>query len=297
MDVKVKCMHGIGDNLYSRPFISMLSRNATVYLDTPVPFLFTDLQNVKFLETSTAFRTQKKGLEEFLLTNKFDESPNYFAKEIDYVYGEQDLVKHGIIAHFEKSFGFEVGSTKPTLSINHYTSLPQNFYLPSKPIAVVRPVTHRKEWLCTSRSPEPKYVAWCARQLKDMGYYVISIADCIEGEEWIETEGEPIADLKLHHGELGINGTLALIEQADVVVGGSGFIVPAAIATQTPLFIIFGGRGGYDNPHKILDLRLNLKKVGWALPTDFCRCRSMNHPCNKEIKDLDSQFMRFMVNV
>lgn len=293
MRILVVCMQGIGDTIYSRPFVRMLVQDGhEVFVKTPLPFIYGDL-DVKFVKTESTLRAQKKHLEtsRYLLLDEPEVD-----KKIDFFYYARDLAAHGIISHLEVAFGYEAGSTVPIFDLPanlpaHGVSLPAN-----KRVAIVRPVTHRNEWLCTSRSPNPGYVAWCAKILMDMGFYVISIADCEDGQEWIGDDGDPPAHEKFHHGELGLERTLALLQAADLVVGGSGFIVPATIAAKTNLFIIFGGRGGYDNPHKILDLRMNLTKVGWALPTNFCRCKTMDHACDKEIRDLDSQFFKFVGN-
>lgn len=292
MKILINCMQGIGDSIYSRYFIKLLSKTNEIYLDTVLPDLYLDL-NVNFIKPDSRYRTQTKSLIE---SNVIFSNETKFDKIINFHYGPQDLKKFNILTSMEVKFGFDPGSTKLKMSlpsdlIHHNIELPGN-----KKIAIVRPVTHRNEWLCTSRSPKPNYIAWCAKILKDSGYYVISIADCEQDKEWIEGI-EPPADLKLHKGELGILGTLSLINNSDIIIGGSGFIVPAALATEKNLFIIFGGRGEYDNPHKILDIRLNLKKVGWALPNNFCRCNKMNHDCDKTINDLDDKFFNFIKDI
>lgn len=293
MRILIKCMHGIGDTIYSRPFVKMLVEDGhEVFLQTPLPFIYGDL-DVQFVKTETSLRTQKKHLAQSDVT--FVDIPSQIDKTVDFFYTTADIKFHGIVTHMETAFGYEAGSTMPVFDLP--TLVPHEVAIPAnKKLAIVRPVTYRKEWFCTSRSPRPNYVTWCARILKDMGYHVISIADCEPGREWIVKGGDPIANQKFHKGELGLERTLALMQSADLVVGGSGFIVPATIAAHTNLFIIFGGRGAYDNPQKILDLRMNLKKVGWALPDKFCRCHNMDYPCNKEIRNLDSDFFRFVGN-
>jgi len=302
MNLVINCMHGIGDNIYARPFVKLVvneqsqaDHRSSVYLKTPLPFLFEDLP-VQFIKPDTKLRTQGKAL---MNTNHLQFSPPPFQvdREISFYYDHAALQLHGITTHMEKAFGYEPGSTLPQFDLpwnlqRHQIQFPPDML--KKPIAVVRPVTHRREWLCLSRSPNPNYVSWCAKILREMGYYVISIADCAEGEEWIEYGGDPPADMKFHQGELSIPATLSLIKQASLVVGGSGFIIPATIAAKTPLFIIFGGRGGYDNPHKVFDLRMDLTRVGWAIPDNFCRCTAMDHDCDKTISDLDSIFFNFM---
>ena len=300
-NVLIRCMQGIGDQIYSRPFIRRASlQGDDVYVRTTLPELYRDL-NVKLVDPgSSTYRTQRRAYDSSASLYEFN-PPQIFNRYIDYHYGNKELKLNGIVSHMEQAFGF---TPAPILDLNlpRFTrelSKQVDELIADRPlerIAIVRPVTQRREWYCETRSPEPRYIGWCARMLRDAGYYVISIADCEPEEEWIEGD-EPPAHLKLHHGELGIYGTLELIKRATVVVGGSGFIIPASVAAGVNLFVIFGGRGEYDNPHKVFDLRMNLTKIGWALPDHFCRCNKMVHTCDKTISTLDDQFFRFMSNV
>lgn len=289
--ILVECMQGIGDQIYSRPFVRLLAQDHDVYLKCVLPDLYSDMR-VKFIDPGVpAYRTQRKNFTpvEFVPLPEVDQTINWH-------YGRLELKKHGIVSHMEHAFGFEPGRNKLEFTLPVWKDAEQMLdwnILTDKKIAIVRPPTVRKEWINVSRNPNPHYVNWCARMLRDAGYYVISIADCEEGEEWLEGD-EPPADLHLHHGELGLKGTLSLIKRAHLVVGGSGFIIPASVSAGTNLFVIFGGRGEYDNPHKVFDLRMDMKKIGWAMPENFCRCNQMEHDCDKTIKNLDDQFYRFM---
>lgn len=291
--ILVECMQGIGDQIYSRPFIKKLSKSHDVYIRTVIPALFSDL-DVSFVKPSKInYRTQQKA---------FTEEKVFFVDEpvvdrtINFHYGRVELKAHGIVSHMERAFGFDP-SPKIEFDLPFWSEeervVKNKFLSQGKPVAIVRPPTVRKEWICKTRNPNPNYVNWCARILRDAGYYVVSIADVEEGKEWLEDEPPP-ADVYLHKGELGLKGTLTLIKRSSIVVGGSGFIIPASVAANTRLFVIFGGRGEYDNPHKVFDLRMDLKKIGWALPDNFCRCNQMEHDCDKTISQLDSEFFRFM---
>jgi len=296
--ILVSCTEGIGDSIYARPFIKRLCADGhEVHVKTVLPDLYADL-NVTFIDPKTVrYRTQVKAFSKTKII--FDPSPReVFNRTILYHYSPKDLRKHSIAAHMEQAFGYEVGTTKPEQMLDLPRALqPHGLDLPKgRRIAVIKPVTLRNEWYCPARAPDPEYIGWCAKMLKDAGYYVVSIADCYEDQEWIEGD-EPPADLKLHNGELSLYKTLSLLKSADIVVGGSGFIVPAAIAAGAPLFVVFGGRGQFDNPHKVFDLRMDMKKIGWALPTSFCRCEKPNHDCDKTIKDLDSQFYKFIASI
>lgn len=286
-------MQGIGDNLYTRPFVRLLVEDGhDVYVHSVLPELYADLP-VKLLNLGDSnYRTQKKALATTTVT--YSDGPEAFDRVIGVFYGIREMKAYNIINNMEKTFGYRIGLT------NYKMDLPANLpahglALPGK-MAIVRPVTHRKEWLNTSRSPKPNYVGWCARMLRDAGYYVISIADTDGENEWIDGE-EPIVDLKLNRGELGLYRTLSLFRDAEVVVTGSGMAVPAAIAAGANLFTIFGGRGAFDNPHKIFDLRMDMRKIYWALPDNFCRCYAMEHDCDKKISSLDDKFFTFMRQV
>jgi hypothetical protein len=92
------------------------------------------------------------------------------------------------------------------------------------------------------------------------------------------------------HGELPVCELLALVRDADLVVGGVGWIVPAGIALKTKTFVLLGGHGGHNAPAKITDPRLDLRYLGFAIPEAFCQCTSMMHNCDKTITDPLGQF-------
>lgn len=307
--VVVKAMQGIGDQIYSRPFIGRLcAKRSPVYVETAIPELYEDLP-VKFLDPGPPnYRTQLKHYNKVLARKIYEEldGPREY---VSYGYGRDELKLRGIISHMEYSFNRFLGIEKTSIFLD--IDLPHwNKYWMSSQVrefvqeltvgysrryAIIRPVTLRREWYCETRSPDPKYVGWCARYLLDSGYEVLSLADTLEGEEWIEGESDlPAGVTKLHHGELGLIETLSLVRGASMVVSGPCFLTPLAIGSEAPLFTIFGGRGEYDNPHKLFDLRLDLQKLGWAIPDNFCRCNRQVHTCDKRITNLDDKFMSFV---
>lgn len=293
MKIRVNCTEGIGDNLYVRPLIQRLTHVGNdVYLETALPEMYSDLP-VKFLKPEgSKYRTQQKS---FLQTTvKFSEPPESFDQVVTNFYGRLELKRHNIIGSMEEALGLD-----PTESLKYSLPLglpPHGIKLPRKKLALIRPVTNRTEKFNASRSPNPNYISWVAKVLIDAGYYVVSVADVDGVNEWIEGD-EPPAHLKLHHGELSLWQLLSLMKEAALVVTGPNFMLPAAVCAGVPLFVIFGGRGEYDNPYKLFDLRLNMHKIGWALPTNFCRCNQNNHDCDKTIADLDHQFMNFMARL
>lgn len=298
-NILVDCVEGIGDNLYARPFVwELIARTQTtgdqVYIKSVLPFMYSGwshfMGHVHMVSPGEPkYRTQRKN---FPAAFDFKPEPVSYDLVIDFKYNGSSLKRDTIVGHMEKAFGFEPGSVKPFWSLPvtqaHGVTVPKD-----RKLAVIRPVTLRKEWNCSSRAPNPHYIGWCSRMLMNAGYHVVSVADCVEGEEWIEGP-EPMAHQKFHNGELNMQQVLNLIGDARIVVGGSGFIIPAAASSNAKLFVIFGGRGEYDAPAKVFDLRMDMHRIGWALPADFCRCTHMEHDCDKTIKDLDDRFLSFM---
>lgn len=289
--ILIKSMQGIGDNIFQRPYVkALVERGEKVYIQTPLPFLYDDI-DVSFVKPDDVpWRTQAKVFNQ-LKGVRWKSAPKN-AIEIDPFYSGERLVQSTIPHCIQEAFMLE--------DFDFKFDLPEfpthRLYSDKRKIAVIRPVTIRKEWRADGRAPLPHYINWCAGMLKRSGYHVISIADLKEGEEWL-VGNPPVAHQHLHSGELSIPEMLGLIQNASIVVGGPGFIIPASVAANVPLFVVYGGRGGYDSPAKDFDVRMNLKKVGWALPDNFCRCtynNEENHSCDKKISNLDDQFMKFM---
>lgn len=258
-------MRGLGDNLYQRAFIKQLPKPA--YLDTPWPELYQDLPDVHFIRPVTPLRTQLKNI----------------ARHNDWVlpparqptrqirYGAE-----GIISGMTASFGiapgpFDLPPLPPSPESGRYV--------------VVRPATVRSEWRADTRNPDPKYIGWAAAKAINLGYRVISVADLEDGKEW--TEGElPLADVRYHKGELPVEQLLALVQGAAAVIGGIGWLVPAALAARVPAWIICGGQGGFNSPHQICPAG---STITFAIPDNFCRCKLKQHNCDKRISDYETK--------
>jgi hypothetical protein len=158
------------------------------------------------------------------------------------------------------------------------------------PLAVIRPVMRRYEWDNEARNPLPEYVNWVAGDLKRLGFAVVVIADERLGWEWIEGGVVPPCNAAFLRGEFTVRQLMATVRDAAVVVGGVGWIVPAAIALGTPAFVVLGGNGGMNAPDVIIDQRMDGSKIGFATPEVLCRCFDMRHRCDKRIPDLAQQW-------
>ena len=274
--IAIKSMFGLGDGIYVRAFIKSWCQQQQVLLETPWPELYQDLPNIKFIKPNTKLRTQKKN------ADSVDASVwagKYYGQALQATYGDK-----GIMRGLQNSLRIE----------------PSAFDLPDfdSPIsgkyAVIRPATVRTEWSAASRNPKPEYLAECAEKLLSEGYSVISVADLEDDVEWA-LEPLPKATKRFHKGEFNIKELLGLIQHASVVVGGVGWMTPASIAYKVPSWIIFGGFGAFNAPENLFDKdRMDLSKIGYALPDQFCRCRDGKHNCRKEISNHAEKFAEWL---
>ncbi len=264
----IQGMRGLGDNIYQRAFIRTMARE--VWLDTPWPELYSDLP-VHCVQPVTQLRTQAKNIRRH---SRWKSAPAGL-RAVKVAYG-----KEGIVPGMQRCFGVA----------------PADFDLPDfgpspveGPYVLVRPVTVREEWRADTRNPLPEYVAQAAAEMRRRGYRVVSVADLEPGKEWALAPLPP-ADLQFHAGELPVEQLLALLQGADAVIGGIGWIVPAVIAARVPAWIVCGGQGGFNHPELITHPSMDLSRITFALPDNFCRCTQKQHTCDKRIADYDARF-------
>lgn len=259
-------MRGLGDSVYSRAFIKQLP--GELFIDTPWPELLADLPNVHFIRPQTTLRTQSKNIARH--TNWVMPPGRQPTRQIRY--GAE-----GIITGMTNCFGV----------------LPGEFDLPPLPpspetgkYVVVRPATVRSEWRADTRNPDPHYINVAAHLAEMRGYKVISVADLVDGVEWIVDGHDYPIDVQYHKGELPVEQLLALVQGAAAVIGGIGWLVPAALAAKVPAWIMCGGQGGFNSPHQICPPG---STITFAVPDNFCRCRLKQHDCDKRISGYDAK--------
>lgn len=262
----VNCHRGLGDSIYSRAFVKNLPK--PVYLDTPWPEIYAGIPGVHFVKPQTNLRTQAKNI---LRHTEWEVAPRGLPQRHPR-YGAE-----GIIQGLTQTFGV----------------MPGEFDLPPLPpspetgkYVVVRPATVRSEWRADTRNPDPEYIAKASIEALVRGYRVISVADLVEGQEWLVGH-RPKASVNYHQGELPVEQLLALVQGAAAVIGGIGWLVPAALSAKVPAWIICGGQGGYNAPELITPKGQN--NITFAVPDNFCRCRLKMHNCDKRISDYDSK--------
>lgn len=268
-------MYGLGDSVYQRAFVRQIPG---AWIRTPWPELYADL-DVKFIRSRTTLRTQRKNEERSAID--YVREPVRTAEVITVFYGTDEL-RHGSIID---AMTMQFGKIATVFDLPLFGESPVKA---DRPIAVVRPATVRREWKNPARNPDPEYINAAARELRKH-FYVVSLADLEEGEEWLVGD-QPEADLQLHSGELSVTEMLSLVEHAAVVVSGVGWALPVAVCYQTPVFIIQGGCGAHNAPHVVTDPEMNLSHVGWAQPDDYCMCGQMDHDCSKHISGFTDKF-------
>lgn len=270
----VRGMYGLGDNIYQRAFVREIKE--PVYLRTSWPQLYSDLPWVKPVKPTTRLRTQNKNVAR-QDASIWHRQPSLLIRHIRY--GNAAFKKGSLLDAMRKCLGVR----------------PAVFDLPhfegpgiAKPYAVVRPVTVRSEWYNIARNPLPEYICEAAEVLHEAGLTVVSVADLQDGAEWAEML--PDCDIDYTHGELLFEQLMGLIRGAAIVVGGVGWIVPAAVAAGVPLAVVLGGHGAHNAPEKITGPPMDLSKTRWLYPDNFCRCSDMMHRCDKLITGFTDKF-------
>ena len=278
-------MYGLGDNIYQRAF---LHHFPGAYLRTPWPELYQGM-DVRCVRSETSLRTQEKN--ERRSDYCYHRAPiRALRKRI--AYGAREIASCGIVQAFRQQFGVTDSLVFDLPSFNTMSPLiPQE-----ERIAIIRPATIRTEWASASRNPDPTYLCTSARLLRQAGFFVVSVADTEPGKEWV-VGPEPEADLTLHQGELTLTQLCSLYEQAAAVVAPVGVSLPMAIAYKTPLFVVAGGCGGHNAPGVVTDPEMDLSRVRWAIPDNYCLCTRADHHCDKRISYFRQQFTRWLYDI
>jgi hypothetical protein len=277
---------GLGDNIYARAFVRELAKINTVYLETPWPELYCDL-DVRFVRGDRRLRTQMKNVAR-QPADRWVARPPCEMRIINYT--GRELPRQSIPQALSVCFG--IAPRWQTWDLPDWGL--QCPVETDKPIAVVRPVTLRTEWLNSARNPHPEYIAQIATELMAT-HRVVSVADIDHGEFILGNL--PPAHVRFIRGELAVRELLTLVRHADVVIGGVGWIVPAAIALKVKCFVILGGHGAHNSPQVVTDPAMDLSHIAFAKPERFCLCSNMRHDCDKTISDLRQQWQSFLAKV
>lgn len=270
-------MQGLGDNFYQRAVIRELpGRHQLV---TSWPQLYADLP-VDCVKPQTTLRTQVKNIARRDI--QWSALPRGTARRVHYV-GQSGSMLAGLC------HAFGVASERITFDGPPVVTPAGERYI------VVRPGTVRAEWRADSRNPLPEYVDRACRALSSR-FRIVSIADLADGAEWLVGPA-PYAHERYHSGELTIEQLLGLVAGAAGVIGGVGWLVPAAVAYRVPMLLIYGGWGFHNGPARIFDPRMDVSRIEQAVPDRFCMCTSPSHGCDKRISRIDDHIERFALRL
>jgi hypothetical protein len=275
-------MFGLGDNIYQRAVVREMG---PVHLVTAWPQLYRDLPNVECLPASTVLRTQHKNV---LRGWPWAHVQRRYAGRLRIGYdGQAGTILDRFLHSARLQPGRHITFDLPDLA-GPFRIAPVD-----RPYVLVRPATVRQEWPAASRNPNPIYITHAARAAQMAGYAVILVADLQEGEE--EAVGLlPPADIVAIRGEFELPALMGLVQHAAGVIGGVGWLLPAALAYRTPMLCIWGGWGHTNGPQRVLDPRISTEHLVQAIPDNLCMCNDRDHKCDKTISNFRSHIDEFL---
>lgn len=270
---------GMGDCIYQRPFVRWLTERRDVWLNTPWPEFYSDLEIQGFTGSYTKLRTQQKNMARHEFT---DPPPD--AEELGLGYRLRNIKRGHTCLTAMKSCvpGFEDAAFRFDLP-----DPPQTLVLPRE-YAVVRPVTHRTDWPAPGRSPDPAYMDHAVAELQRIGITVMSVADLEEGKEWRLDSYTP--DIAIHDGSAAPEALMEMVAGATLTLGPVGWLLPMSMAYRVPHIVIQGGFGFMNRPEVLMEPYLADLRVWWLQPDPFCQCKSKGHDCNKRIPEFEAKF-------
>lgn len=284
--VIVQGMHGLGDNVMTRAGVRKLLAEipGTIYLETPWPAIFTDLESerLKLVFKMSRLRTQAKNAKrEF---GRFYKGVLPGARTIRPMYRgvrlrEQDET---VLAELMRSMGVEPANADFRIPMRaDWAKIAADYFkrigADGKPVLFYRPATLRTEWLNASRNPEPQaYAALLAAIRKD--FFVLSVADLIPNVEWID--GVRVSpDAAFHNGELSIEVIMAIMAHSALVYCAPGFSTVLAMALGVPCVTVFGG---YQSGRSLQFAPPSSPSL-FVEPVKPCECFRHDHRCTKAI--------------
>lgn len=267
----IKTMFGLGDCIYLRPIIRKLPVQGLT-LCTCWPQVFQDLGPIKFIKPyNVNLRTQQDNI-------------NRFSESFWQPYQQPDIIpKYAITQeNITSAFCNQILRHQPRWLNNGWEPNfdwlgPNPFPYTEKPICLIRPTTLRTEWMVTSRGPNPEYLQRFVDKYKDH-YYIVSIANIKEGEEWYEKRLEG-CDQYIENA-CSFEKTYHMFFTASLIVCSVSFWVPLALAMNKRTICIYGG---HVPPNHIVDDRIRQENYKELVPKPFCACFENKHNCNKTI--------------
>jgi predicted O-methyltransferase YrrM len=243
---QVRGMHGLGDCLHQRALIRHYLALGDVYLSTPWPCVYHDLQaqGLKLVKPYSALYTQAK--------NERREVDAYDLPAFPTDH-KATIVRPGYTGAGVLRYGSIVDDMCQGLPTTDFSLLvPQawkdqaqallEIHGITQPFALVRPLTQRNEYeYLLERNPdEATYEAIC--HLVRERYPLVSVADLADPKrEW--PVHLPAVDVAFYDGVMATT-LIGLAALATVIVTPPGMMAPLAQAVGTPHIVVFGS---YEN--------------------------------------------------
>lgn len=237
----VRGMHGMGDNLHQRAIVRELSKSREVWLETPWPCFYRDL-DVHVVRPDTRLRTQAKNAARE--SDRYDRAPAPEGAEVLRVNYPPESVRRcgSVLAAMSERCGVPVGDFRlpvPVEWLERADALIESWHT-DRPVLVYRPLVERTEWGgCAARNPDINAYRTILDAIREQ-FFVVSVADLKRGQEWMVSS--PIgADVRFHAGELDIEILTGIFKRSALVYTAPGFAVVLAQAVGVPVVSVFGG--------------------------------------------------------
>lgn len=278
----IEGMHGLGDNLHQRGVIRAILQTHDVWLETPWPCLYHDL-NVKLVSKGSKLRTQAKNARREAARFEAGEPPAD-AERLRVTYPPAMVRQHGsVYAAMSAQCGVPMGDFSLPVRQEWFARADNLIasWSTDKPILIYRPLVERKEWGgCHTRNPDIAAYCRLIESIRER-FFVVSVADLVPDAEWMVSRPIP-ADATYHAGELDIEVLAGLFKRAALVFTSPGFAVILAQSVGTAVVGVFGG---YENS-KSFTAGEKYAPCLWIDPIEPCQCFSHKHNCKKAI-DVD----------
>jgi hypothetical protein len=269
--IYIRGMLGLGDNVYQRGIVQILSQNDLCVVETPWPQIYLDLPRVICTPAPSRLRTQTKNVRRSLALFK---NPPYATSQrflnLTYVPWQRQGVP------LYQGLCYCAGIDPKDYFLQLRTSA-----IERKDHVIIRPHTLRTEWLAKNRGPDPSAIQFAIDWCNAKGLKTIVVADIDPPLEYYDGPRPLRATEYYERGELPIERLIDLFHTARFVVGTVGFAIPLSMAVGAPAIILHGGAGGLNGPDMVdAPCQIPLRHV---TPKNFCRCVSYEHDCDRFI--------------
>jgi len=235
-------MLGLGDSIHQRAIVRELAQRYSVWLKTPYPQIYHDMPDIRLLPTATTMRTLRSNEQRnaHLYTTELP-PPNARVRSCGYFFGDGSE-RGSVLGALARSCGVPIGDFRMSIDpswLKAANAVAKKFKT-TKPIMIFRPLIERHGMRgVAARNPDHAAYATIFKSLRDH-YFVVSVADIKDDEEWIVGETCD-ADATFNHGELNVETIAALVSMAALVFCSPGFMTIMAQAVGTKSICVFGG--------------------------------------------------------